>query len=86
MEEHYWKPLAEETKKNIQTSLADDWESLSYWESRLKLLQRLKWPYVKKRGWSAEIVARVEALNKEIEEAETRIAELSYEDEEDYEK
>ena len=77
------KPLREEQKKNYTAYLAADWDSLSYWESRLELLLRLKWPHVKKRAWSAETVARVEALNKEIEEAEQRILELSYTDEED---
>lgn len=80
---HYTIPLREEQKKNYETFLADGWDSLPYWQSRLELLQRLKWPYVKKRAWSAEIVVRVEELNREIEEAELRIAELSYEDEEE---
>lgn len=73
----------EEQKKKYLDYLADDWDSLSYWESRLELLLRMKWPYVKKCAWSAEIHARVEVLNKEIEEAESRIDELSYDD---YEK
>ena len=77
IEENYLKPFRAQQAKNYDTYLAAEWDSLSFWESRLELLERLKWPYVKKRAWSAEIIARVEELNREIEEAEQRISELS---------
>ena len=80
MEEHYYKPMREEQKECANAFLLQEWNSLSFWENRLEMLQRLKWPYVKKKGWSADDVIAVELLNEEIEEAEKRILELQSDD------
>jgi hypothetical protein len=90
MEEHYYKPERENQKERVANFLAMEWESLSFWERRLDLLMRLKWPYVKKRAWSADDLQSVNVLNQGIEEAEKRIAELTLEndnyDEYEYEE
>lgn len=84
MEEHYYKPEREKQKERAANYLMNEWYSLSFWERRLDLLLRLKWPYVKKRAWSADDLQTVNVLNQGIEEAEKRIAELKTEEEEDY--
>lgn len=86
MEEHYYKPDREKQKERAANYLMNEWYSLSFWERRLDLLLRLKWPYVKKRAWSADDLQTVNTLNQGIEEAEKRIAELKTEDEEDYQE
>ncbi len=86
MEEHYYAPERAAMKERAAFYLAQEYNSLSFWEHRLDMLLRLKWPYVKKRGWSADDLRSVEILNESIEEAEKRIQDLQCEDDEDYDE
>lgn len=60
----------------IQRYLADEWQSLAFWERRIETLEMLRSRYNKKAAWSAEIIRTVENIDAQIAECMERIDEL----------
>ncbi len=92
MTEEEYKALRERTMQqmlqwqieNYTRNMIADLDSVSFWESRIETLEKSRERYNKKRGWSAEDVAAVDAIDAEIQECENEIARLEeYDDYED---
>lgn len=70
------KRIEEWRKEAVQDYLESEWNSVSYWESRLDFLERSRGRYVKVRGWSADIIEEVDAIDEAISECLERLDEI----------
>ena len=85
MEEHYYKPEREASKKAYEENMMAYFDSPRFWEDRLASLERQRWKYVKKPAWSASDLVSVEQLDVEMKEATDALAAFPEIDEDEYE-
>lgn len=57
-------------------NLADEWDSISFWEWRIRCLETRRWRYVKKAAWSMFDIIELEEIDESLDEAYARIDEL----------
>jgi len=62
------KYFEESMKECYRESLLADWNSVAYWDDRLKFLERERETINKKRAWSALDCSYVDQLDAEIQE------------------
>ena len=79
----FLEPLAQVTSEmnnqaqaDYNDNLADEWDSISFWEWRIRSLEARRWRYVKKAAWSMIDILEVEEIDEGLEEAYERIDEL----------
>jgi hypothetical protein len=64
---------AEMEKESYQEVLLAELDDPSFWRMRIDLLERERSFFNRKRGWSAVEMARVEAIDLELEECEMEL-------------
>jgi hypothetical protein len=57
----------------LRESMIQDLDGPRFWQTRIDMLERERSIFNKKRGWSAMEMARVEAIDLEIEECEMEL-------------
>lgn len=74
--------MAEYKRQAIHDAYESMWNSLSYWEGRLRTLEMLRERYNRMGAWSADTLAAVEDLDTLMEECEAEIEDIwNYEEE-----
>lgn len=73
------KEMAEAQVENLRQSYLADIDSVSYWQGRKEFLEKLREPYNKMPGWSADVIGQVEQLDLDIKECEDEIDRLQQE-------
>jgi hypothetical protein len=63
-------------QREYNKRLADEWDSISYWEWRIRSLESRRCRFTKKAAWSVRDLAEVEEIDEALKEAYTRINEL----------
>jgi hypothetical protein len=56
--------------------LADEWDSISFWEWRIRCLENRRARFTKKAAWSIRDLMEVEEIDEGLNEAFTRIDEI----------
>ena len=62
--------------KDTQDYLVSEWNSISYWERRIQILEMFRQRYHKMRAWSADVIHAVDVIDAQIAECEERIEEI----------
>jgi hypothetical protein len=57
-------------------NLTNEWDSISFWESRIRSLERRRHRFVKKAAWSLRDLTEVEEIDESLKEAHKRIEEI----------
>jgi hypothetical protein len=68
--------LADLAEVEYTNNLANEWDSISFWESRIRSLERRRHRFVKKAAWSVRDLTEVEEIDEELREAHKRIEEI----------
>jgi hypothetical protein len=68
--------LADLAQADYNKRLADEWDSISYWDWRIRCLENRRARFTKKAAWSVRDIAEVEEIDESLKEAYTRINEL----------
>jgi hypothetical protein len=68
--------LADLAEADYNKRLADEWDSISYWDWRIRCLENRRARFTKKAAWSVRDLAEVEEIDESLKEAHKRIEEL----------
>jgi len=68
--------LADLAEADYNKRLADEWDSISYWDWRIRCLENRRARFTKKAAWSVRDLAEVEEIDESLNEAHKRIEEL----------
>ena len=68
--------LADLAEADYNKRLADEWDSISYWDWRIRCLENRRARFTKKAAWSVRDLAEVEEIDESLNEAHKRIKEL----------
>ena len=79
MRERVTKQMQEFQRENYLAALAAEWDSPSYWLSRIETLERCRERYNKKRAWGAEDISGADAIDDEIAVCEENLARIEEE-------
>lgn len=68
--------LADLAEADYNNNLADEWDSISFWDWRIRCLERRLFRITKKAAWSLSDLVEVEEIDESLKEAHKRIEEL----------
>jgi hypothetical protein len=68
--------LADLAQADYNNNLADEWDSISFWDWRIRCLESRLFRFTKKAAWSVRDLAEVEEIDASLKEAHKRIEEL----------
>jgi hypothetical protein len=68
--------LLDLAEADYNNRLADDWDSISFWEWRIRSLESCRTRYTRKAAWSIRDLAEVDEIDESLKEAYTRINNL----------
>ena len=68
--------LADLADADYNKRLADEWNSISYWEWRIRCLENRRCRFTKKAAWSVGDLNEVNEIDESLNEAHKRIDEL----------
>lgn len=88
------KQMIDSQLESIKQIMIAELDSISYWQSRIEKLQKMREPYNKRQGWSAEVLEEVEQIDANIQDCENEIDRIQQEcnkeecdeEEEEYER
>jgi hypothetical protein len=63
-------------KKDEENRLADEWYSISFWESRTRSLESRRHRLVRKAAWTAKDCMEIDEINDDLKEASDMINQL----------
>jgi len=68
--------LADLAQADYNKRLADEWDSISYWDWRIRCLESRRCRFTKKAAWSVRDIAEIDDIDESLKEAHKRIEEL----------
>ena len=85
------KQIVDSEVESMKQNMIADLDSISYWQSRIEKLEKMREPYNKKAAWTAEMLEQLEEVDFEIQECLEEIHRINQnekeeEEEEEYER
>ena len=68
--------LADLAQADYNNNLANEWDSISYWDWRIRSLESRRARFTRKAAWSVRDLDEVEEIDESLKEAYARINEI----------